>query len=333
MDFMKKNNSAYDTMTLGNVVARHGFGAEESTIEKLLTDMASQGLIKKTGTTNRLGSGSVSFSTWELNNSGNDMKEIHEFEEWAENIVEGTWSFPDSPDTREEVKAFMATEQPVGIDAMNATDALYDILGNDDLFDRLHNIAEKNPDADARPIVKDYIETMYKELDQYADEDQPNIVELYKAIGGEAVYPHEMEEGFGQDLDADNETQLNASHNRDMEDYIQKEDVDADTYAESNIWNESNDESDSGEKPTDNRGNEDYDEKEELEEAAVSFGVDGNGPYNVMTSKGDIHDTYDSKEEAQRVAKELNAKHKDNVNESVDLKTLMQRTNFLLSNK
>jgi len=174
----------------------------------------------------------------------NDMQEINEFEEWADSIVEGTWSFPDNPKALEALKTFMASEQPVGIDAINATDALYDILGDDDLFDALGEIAERDPDADARITVKSHIENMYRDLDGYAESDQANIVNLYKAIGGDAVYPHEMEEGFAGDIDADNETHLNASHNRDMEDYIQKEDVDADEYANSNVWNESEEEVD-----------------------------------------------------------------------------------------
>ena len=240
----------------------------------------------------------------------NEMKEINEFEEWVEEIVEGTWSFPDNPKALDAVKEFMATEQPVGIDAINATDALYNILGNDRLFDQLGEIASDDPDADARSAVKNYIETMYRELDGYAEADQANIVNLYKAIGGDAIYPHEMEENADLDYDGDT-TQLNASSNKHLDDYIQKEDVDADTYANSNVWNESD---------------------EEVSESSLSFGVDGNGPYNVMSSKGDIHDTYDSKEEAQSVATELNAKYKDkeSVNESTDLNDLMLRTNFLL---
>ncbi len=222
---------------------------------------------------------------------------------------------------------------------------------------------------------------MYRDLDQYAEEDHPNIIELYKAIGGEAVYPHEMEEGC-DDLDYDGDTtQLNASANKHVDDYIQKEDVVVEADDNQCPHCDGTGEVDDGNwynkkpcKACDGTGKIQDDGKEELDEAALSFGIDGNGPYNVMSSKGDIHDTYDSKEEAQRVAKELNAKHKDKVNESddekeckwcgntfpadklaaheetcdyvipkdltkdkvtesEDLKTLMQRTNFLLSNK
>ena len=43
----------------------------------------------------------------------------------------------------------------------------------------------------------------------------------------------------------------------------------------------------------------------ELRAKYLQFFVDGNGPFNVMTSRGDIHDTYETREEAQRVADEL----------------------------
>ena len=343
MDYLHQNQGrgAFDTLTLTSVLAKKGYGLEAYTLDKLLADMERQGLVTRVGTSNLLGSGSTTYNTWELKGQ-NEMKEVNEFKRWAEQIVEGTWSFPDNPKALDSLEEFMATEQPVGIDAVNATNALYDILGNDDLFDSLAELAADDPDADARVAVKSYIGQMYNDINNYEESDQQTINTLYNVIFGDAA--SEVEEN--RDIDYDGTTsQLNASNNSHLDDYIQKEDVDADEYANSNIWNESNDESDSGEKPTDNRGYEDYEDDEDfdkdmksgypgdnddeaLSEAALSFAVDGNGPYNVMSSKGDIHDTYDEKEKAQSVAKELNAKHKDTVTES--LNALMQRTNFLL---
>jgi len=155
-----------------------------------------------------------------------EMKEVTEFTQWAETIVEGTWAFADTPDALAELKEFMATERPVGIDAMNATTALYNILGNDELFDLLAEIAEENPESDARIAVKTYIEGVYRNLDSYNESDQLNIVNMYNTIIGEKMYPHEVDENCAMDLDIDDETQLNASHNKAMDDYIQKEDVD-----------------------------------------------------------------------------------------------------------
>ena len=41
----------------------------------------------------------------------------------------------------------------MGPDAINATEQLYDILGDDELFDQLHDLADADADADARSIV------------------------------------------------------------------------------------------------------------------------------------------------------------------------------------
>lgn len=48
----------------------------------------------------------------------------------------------------------MAKPLPVGMDAMNATEQLYDIFGDDQLFDQLSELAEQDPDADARPVIQ-----------------------------------------------------------------------------------------------------------------------------------------------------------------------------------
>jgi hypothetical protein len=66
----------------------------------------------------------------------------------------------------------------VGVDAQNATNALYNILGDDRLFDRLCELADSDPEADARDIIigwlKENIPTVYQELmNEIGDEDTP----------------------------------------------------------------------------------------------------------------------------------------------------------------
>lgn len=82
-----------------------------------------------------------------------NMKEADIFENWAERVAEGTWSLPDSPEARKKLETLMSQELPVGPDAVNATEQLYDIFGDDDLFDRLQDLADKDPDADARAVI------------------------------------------------------------------------------------------------------------------------------------------------------------------------------------
>lgn len=75
------------------------------------------------------------------------MKEAHEFESWATKVTEGTWALPDTPETERQLKDLMSKPLIVGTDATNATEQLYDLVGDDELFDRLSELANQNPDA------------------------------------------------------------------------------------------------------------------------------------------------------------------------------------------
>lgn len=108
---------------------------------------------------------------------GTTMKEAEIFEAWANQVTEGTWAMPDTPEKVQALKAFMSKEQPLGPDAMNATSALYNIIGDDDLFDRLAELARFDPDADARIVVKDWIQD-HQFDEQWQDMLRPVSVEL-----------------------------------------------------------------------------------------------------------------------------------------------------------
>jgi hypothetical protein len=83
------------------------------------------------------------------------MKEFDQFANWAENVTEGTWAIPDDEAKVKKLKEILAEPLPVGVDAMNATNVLYDIIGDDELFDRLGVLAEQDPEADARSVIGD----------------------------------------------------------------------------------------------------------------------------------------------------------------------------------
>jgi hypothetical protein len=83
-----------------------------------------------------------------------DMQEIAEFESWAESVTEGTWATPDTAQTKKQLQQLMAKELPVGPDATNATEQLYDVLGDDELYDQLIDLSIQDPDADARPLIQ-----------------------------------------------------------------------------------------------------------------------------------------------------------------------------------
>jgi hypothetical protein len=80
---------------------------------------------------------------------GHDMKEAEIFESWINHLAEGTWTVPETPEQLDKLKTLMASELIVGPDAVNATEQLYDLVGDDKLFDRLHELAAQDPRANA----------------------------------------------------------------------------------------------------------------------------------------------------------------------------------------
>ena len=80
---------------------------------------------------------------------GQDMKEADIFESWINNLAKGTWTLPETPEQLDKLKTLMTKELIVGPDATNATEQLYDLVGDDELFDRLHALADQDPRANA----------------------------------------------------------------------------------------------------------------------------------------------------------------------------------------
>jgi hypothetical protein len=100
----------------------------------------------------------------------NSMKEIAEFESWANTVTEGTWSTPDTPEAEKQLKQLMAQELPVGPDATNATEQLYSVFGDDQLFDQLAELAAEDANADARPLVQARLAELGIDIELPADE-------------------------------------------------------------------------------------------------------------------------------------------------------------------
>ena len=101
---------------------------------------------------------------------GTHMKEINEFENWADTMAEGTWALPKTPADREKLQTLMAKELIVGPDATNATEQLYDLVGDDELFDILDELSLTDPDANAwdDPRVMARIDQLVPGLQQKA---------------------------------------------------------------------------------------------------------------------------------------------------------------------
>jgi hypothetical protein len=69
------------------------------------------------------------------------MAETDQFESWAASVIEGR-----DPNRLQDL---MSRELTVGPDAANATEQLYGVLDDEELFDILRAVAEQDPDANA----------------------------------------------------------------------------------------------------------------------------------------------------------------------------------------
>ena len=95
-----------------------------------------------------------------------NMREADIFESYIDRLAEGTWAVPDTPEAERKLQELMAQELPVGPDATNATEQLYDLIGDDELYDQLEQLARDDPDADARPMIQTRLEEMGFDIGQ-----------------------------------------------------------------------------------------------------------------------------------------------------------------------
>jgi len=107
------------------------------------------------------------------------------FEQWADTVSEGTWAVAQTDEEINELLDLLGEEVPLGVDAANATSALYNLVGADDLFDELQALAEEDPNQDARPTVMSWLEN-----------NQPMLYQqLLNELGDDSNYPPEQMEG------------------------------------------------------------------------------------------------------------------------------------------
>lgn len=105
----------------------------------------------------------------------NTMKEADIFESWASRLMEGTWALPDTKEQQAKLVELLSKPLTVGPDATNATEQLYDLLGDDELFDQLEELAEKDPNADCRQIIMDRMSMLSDHPEVRAVIDQVQI--------------------------------------------------------------------------------------------------------------------------------------------------------------
>jgi len=125
-------------------------------------------------------------------NTDNDMFKAYESQ--MNLIAEGTWTIPDKLSTVSKLQELVSQHFAVGIDAENVTSALYDIIGDDSLFDALGlAFDEEGPDVDARPIIKDWLEKFISQMVRQSRLD-PEVITALKNIDYGDMAAEEPEE-------------------------------------------------------------------------------------------------------------------------------------------
>jgi hypothetical protein len=128
-----------------------------------------------------------------IQQQGKAMKEANIFESWANRLMEGTWATPETPEQKQQLIELLSAELPVGADALNATEQLYDILGDDQLFDQLETLADQDADADARQVI-------FNRMQELAND--PDIAEVISQLNVDA-----------EPVEVDTEVEINEDNN------------------------------------------------------------------------------------------------------------------------
>jgi len=116
-----------------------------------------------------------------------EMREINEFEQWTQQVTEGTWELPDTDRQKRELIQMFNDEIVVGVDAINSTERLYNLVGDDQLYDQLASLARKSPDADARPLIQRRLKQFGIEIPGVTDIDFDNIDEEHDLDTGDII--------------------------------------------------------------------------------------------------------------------------------------------------
>ena len=124
----------------------------------------------------------------------NAMKETEIFEAWADRLMEGTWALPDTPEKQSQLIELLSKDLQVGADATNATEQLYDLLGDDELFDQLYELAQRDANADARQVVLDRMQELSAD---------PSVMKVIASLNIDADAAMDPPESTPADLDTE----------------------------------------------------------------------------------------------------------------------------------
>ena len=95
-------------------------------------------------------------------------------------LDEGTWAIPDTPAQKRDLKKIMKSPLKLGKEGDNAADKMYSIIGDDELFDDFYTAGQKDPEGDARPLIKKAMKRLRIKEDRWFDRDSWRLDESTK---------------------------------------------------------------------------------------------------------------------------------------------------------
>jgi len=143
-------------------------------------------------------------------------------------LDEGTWALPKTPKEKSALKKLLSKP----LKAKEASDKLYDIIGDDELADDVDDFADNNPNDDVRPIVKGHMKRLGIKEDTDLDEgymelefkDKTTAERAYNYINnkiwasGNPPYDDFNQEGNSLQIDTDGNLNRRNEILKDLED-------------------------------------------------------------------------------------------------------------------
>ena len=109
-----------------------------------------------------------------------DLKTVKALMKEEVELDEGTWAVPETPAQKRDLKKLLSKPLPLGKEGDNAADKMYSIIGDDELFDDLYVAGKKDPEGDARPLIKKAMKRLKIKEDRWFDRDSWRLDESTK---------------------------------------------------------------------------------------------------------------------------------------------------------
>lgn len=120
-----------------------------------------------------------------------------EFEEWADNLVNGSIALTENEftDYVKKLNDFFAEIDTFGVDGLNVTETLYDIIPDDKLMSKIEHAAQEDPDGDPRPLVYNWLMNNEPEVITQINYDPGNQIQEEKDLDTDENCPSHDDDG------------------------------------------------------------------------------------------------------------------------------------------